>query len=159
MVKKAKKTEFDTIEKLTNKFLALMGTSAKAKVSEDKDNEVFVIDIESDKEKGLLIGHHGETLSSLQTILGMAVKNEIGDWRRLAVNVGDWRERQEEQLTKLAKEVAERAKQTGQVQPLYNLTPAQRRVVHLVLSEDPGIETESTGEGAERYLMVKPKNK
>jgi spoIIIJ-associated protein len=89
----------------------------------------------------------------------MAVKKEVGDWRRLAVNVGDWRERQEEQLTKLAKEVAERAKQTGQVQPLYNLTPSQRRVVHLVLSEDPDIETESTGEGPERYLMVKPKNK
>jgi len=71
--------------------------------------------------------------------------------------VGDWRERQEEQLVKMASEVAERAKQTGEPQPLYNLTPAQRRVVHLELEKDSEVTTESTGEGNERYLVVKPK--
>ena len=38
-----------------------------------------------------------------------------------------------------------------------DLTPAQRRVIHMALSEDSEIETESQGEGEERYLVVKPK--
>ena len=155
----AKKKEATTkkIEKMAEKLLELMGTKAKAAVSEDKENEAFVVNIETEEERGLLIGHHGETINAIQAALGMMVRQEEGEWKRIIVNVGDWRERQEEQLVKLASEVAERAKQTGEPQPLYNLTPAQRRVVHLELSKDAEVTSESTGEGSERYLVVKPK--
>jgi len=155
----AKKKEATTkkIEKMAEKLLELMGTKAKAAVSEDKENEAFVVNIETEEERGLLIGHHGETINAIQAALGMMVRQEEGEWKRIIVNVGDWRERQEEQLVKLASEVAERAKQTGEPQPLYNLTPAQRRVVHLELSKDTEVTSESTGEGSERYLVVKPK--
>jgi spoIIIJ-associated protein len=156
---KKKETTTDKIEEKVNKLLELMGTKAKATVSEDKENEAFVVDIETEEERGLLIGHHGETINAIQAALGMMVRQEEGEWKRIIVNVGDWRERQEEQLIKLASEVAERAKQTGEPQPLYNLTPAQRRVVHLELSKDTEVTSESTGEGSERYLVVKPKSK
>jgi len=159
MAKAAKSKDISKVEKLAGKLLELMGSQAEIEVSEDKDNEAFVVDIKTEEEKGLLIGRHGETLISFQTILGMVVRQELGEWKRLIVNVGDWRERQEEELKKLAREVAERAKQTKEVQPLYNLNASQRRIVHMELSEDPEVETESTGEGAERYLVVKPKNK
>ena len=157
----AKKKEAPTknIEEKANKLLELMGTKAKSTVSEDKENEAFVVNIETEEERGLLIGHHGETINAIQAALGMMVRQEEGEWKRIMVNVGDWRERQEEQLVKLASEVAERAKQTGEPQPLYNLTPAQRRVVHLELSKDTEVTSESTGEGSERYLVVKPKSK
>src|SRR3990172_1360376 len=92
-----------------------------------------------------------------EEVLGMMVRQETGEWKRVLVNVGDWREKQEEYLTQMAKTTAERAKTTGEPQPLYNLTPAQRRVIHMALSEDSEIETESQGEGEERYLVVKPK--
>ena len=155
----AKKNETVTlkIEKEANKLLELMGTKAKATASEDKENDAILVNIETEEERGLLIGHHGETIDALQTALGMIARQEEGEWKRVIVNVGDWRERQEEQLVKLASEVAERAKLTGEPQPLYNLTPAQRRIVHLELSKDDEVETESTGEGNERYLVVKPK--
>ena len=156
---KKKETPTKNIEEKANKLLELMGTKAKATVSEDKENEAFVVNIETEEERGLLIGHHGETINAIQAALGMMVRQEEGEWKRIMVNVGDWRERQEEQLIKLASEVAERAKQTGEPQPLYNLTPAQRRVVHLELSKDTEVTSESTGEGSERYLVVKPKSK
>jgi len=159
MAKKIKKTEPTTkkVEAAANKLLELMGTKAKAEASEDKENEAIVVNIETEEERGLLIGHHGETINSLQAALGMMVREETGEWKRVIVNVGDWRERQEEQLVKLASEVAERAKQTGEAQPLYNLTPAQRRIVHIELAKDAEVTTESTGEGTDRYLVVKPK--
>ena len=72
-------------------------------------------------------------------------------------NVGDWREKQEEHLRILAKEAAERAKETGNPQPIYNLTPSQRRIVHMELTNDKEVVTESTGEGDERYLVISPK--
>lgn len=154
---KKKVSTAEKIGDLANELLELMGTKAKATASEDAENEAIVVNIETEEERGLLIGHHGETINALQAALGMMVRQEEGEWKRIIVNVGDWRERQEEQLIKLASEVADRAKQTGEPQPLYNLTPAQRRVVHLELSKDEGVTTESTGEGSERYLVVKPK--
>ena len=57
----------------------------------------------------------------------------------------------------MADQISQRVVETGQPQPIYNLTPTQRRIVHLALSESKDVETESTGEGEERYLLVKPK--
>jgi spoIIIJ-associated protein len=134
-----------------------MGTKAQVKASEDKKNEAVRIDIETEEETGLLIGRHGETIEAIQSILGMMLKKKTGDWVRIIVDVGGWREKQEERLRDLATQTAERAKETGEGQPLYNLSPAQRRVIHLTLADDPDIETESAGEDEERYLIIRPK--
>lgn len=154
--KKTDKKEI--IEKLANDLLLLMGVKVKAQVAEDKANEAFVVTVEAGDETGLLIGRRGETLLSIQSLLGVIVRQHLGEWVRIVVDVGDWREKEEERLKSLALSAGERAKETGQPQPLYNLTPAQRRIVHLILSEDETLETESLGEDAERYLVVKPKN-
>lgn len=143
------------LQKLAEKLLKLMATTAKVKTSFDKDNEAYVVDIEADDETGLLIGKKGETLSSLQVILGVLFKQKIGDWLRVVVNVGDYREKEEDYLKSLAKTTAERAKETGEPQSLYNLKPWQRRIVHMTLSEDKDLTTESAGEGENRYLVVK----
>ncbi|TEU01918.1 KH domain-containing protein [Candidatus Woesebacteria bacterium] len=144
-------------EKMANELLSLMGTKAQVKASEDKKNEAVRIDIETEEETGLLIGRHGETIEAIQSILGMMLKKKTGDWVRIIVDVGGWREKQEERLRDLATQTAERAKETGEGQPLYNLSPAQRRVIHLTLADDPDIETESAGEDEERYLIIRPK--
>lgn len=152
-----KKNTIDLIKKDANELLSLMGTKATVEAEEDKENETFVVNIKTEDEAGLLIGHHGETLNSLQAVLGMILRQKTGEWKRVLVNIGDWREKQEEYLKDMAKTTAERAKQTGEAQNLYNLTAAQRRVIHLTLSEDSEVETESVGEGEERYLIIKPK--
>ncbi|MCK4588549.1 KH domain-containing protein [Candidatus Woesebacteria bacterium] len=144
-------------EKMANELLSLMGTKAQVKASEDKKNEAVRIDIETEEETGLLIGRHGETIEAIQSILGMMLKKKTGDWVRIIVDVGGWREKQEERLRDLATQTAERAKETGEGQPLYNLSPAQRRVIHLTLADDSDIETESVGEDEERYLIIRPK--
>jgi len=144
-------------EKMANELLSLMGTKAQVKASEDKKNEAVRIDIETEEETGLLIGRHGETIEAIQSILGMMLKKKTGDWVRIIVDVGGWREKQEERLRDLATQTAERAKETGEGQPLYNLSPAQRRVIHIALADNPDIETESAGEDEERYLIIRPK--
>ncbi len=154
MAKGKQKDYLKICAELSEELLKLMGSKAKVAVSEDKDNEAIVVNVETEDETGLLIGHHGETLSSIQAALGMMMKQKVGEWIRIIVNVGDWREKQESHLRELAQEVAQRAKETGSPQPIYNLTPAQRRLVHMELALDPEVTSESTGEGEERYLVV-----
>jgi spoIIIJ-associated protein len=145
------------LQGLAEELLTLMSTSSKCEVSYDKENEAYVVNIEAGDETGLLIGKKGETLSSIQTVLGLLLKQKTGEWNRVVVNVGDYREKEEDYLKNLATATADRAKETGEPQSLYNLKPWQRRVVHMALGEDSEITTESMGEGEERYLVVKPK--
>lgn len=155
---KAKKVNKKALVKeIAEELLGLMGTKARPNISEDKKNDAIVVDIETDDEAGLLIGNRGDTLNSLQAIAGQIFRQKFGEWQRIIVNVSDWRERQEQRLTELAVQTAQRAKDSGESQVLYNLTPAQRRIVHLTLAENKKIETESLGEGQERYLVIRPK--
>lgn len=130
---------------------------AKIDVEYDKENEAYVVNVDAPDETGLLIGKKGETLSSLQTVLGVLLKAKVGEWNRVVVNIGDYREKEEGYLKNLAMSTAERARETGQPQNLYNLKPWQRRIIHMSLSEEKDIATESVGEGEERYLVVKSK--
>ncbi len=143
-----------TIEKKVTELFELIGINSKVEVLYDSEENTASINIEGGNETGLLIGHHGQTIGSLQSVISLMVKQEVGEWVRIIVNVGDYREKQEEHLIRLANETLERARQTGEPQPIYNLTPAQRRVVHMELSKNDDVVSESTGEGDERYLVV-----
>lgn len=145
------------LRKLSDELFLLMGVNVKSEISFDKENGAYVINIDAGEEAGLLIGRKGETLSSIQMVLGIMFKQKMGEWARVLVNVGDYREKEEDYLRNLAESAAARAKETGEPQSLYNLKPGQRRIIHMFLTEDKEVETESQGEGNERYLIVKPK--
>ena len=152
---KANEKSVKDLKKISEDLLAFMGTKAKVEVSYDKTQECYLVNIDGGDETGLLIGKKGETLLSLQTILGILLKQKTGEWERITVNVGDYLEKEEEYLKNLAAGAAARAKETAEPQSLYNLKPNQRRIIHMVLAEDKEIITESVGEGEERYLVVK----
>lgn len=146
----------DNIENKANKIIELLGSKAKVSVSEKDDS--FFVNLEADEETGLLIGRHGETINSIQAILALSLREELAE-KKVFVNVGDWREKQEEKLKEMAEQIYQRVIDTGEAQPVYNLSSAQRRIIHLTLSDKEDVETESSGEGENRYLLVKPKKK
>jgi spoIIIJ-associated protein len=152
------KEKIKILQEATDKLLSLMATKAKATVEYDKENEAYIVGIDAGEETGLLIGKKGETLSSIQTVLGILFKQKTGEWNRVVVNVGDYREKEEDYLKSLAASTAQRARETKEPQNLYNLKPWQRRIIHLALSEEKDLTTESMGEGEERYLIIKPKS-
>jgi len=143
------------VKETAGKLLELMGTVAEIEVVEDKENEAILVNLNSAEETGLLIGRYGETVLSLQTILVLIVKQKLGEWARVLVNVGDWREKEKIHLEELAAQAAARAKETGEPQSLYNLSASQRRIIHLFLAKDAQIKTESEGEDKERFLVIR----
>lgn len=147
------------LQKIAEELFAILEIEASIDVKEDiaeDSQKVYLVAVDAPREAGLLIGAHGSTLQAIQSFLAMALKQRTGDWVRVVVDIGDWRQKHDAHLAALAKQAADRARQTGQPEPLYNLTAAQRRVVHMALSSEQGIVTESEGEGASRYLIVKP---
>lgn len=145
------------VEDLTRQLLDLVGIDAKIELSKDEENQAIVININAEDEAGLLIGNRGRTINSFQSVIAQMVNQGMESWTRIFLNVADWREKEERRLQELALQTAERARETGERQDLYNLTAAQRRIVHMTLSGEEDIETLSEGEGKDRYLVILPK--
>lgn len=145
-----------TIQDLSEKLVSLAGVNASVEVIDMGENS-YSVNFSTDDETGLLIGFRGENINAIQTVLGMMLKGQTGEWRRLIVNVGDYREKQEDKLKELATQSADRAVETKEPQPLYNLNASQRRIVHMFLSERKDVVTESEGVEPERYLVIKSK--
>ncbi|HLZ71826.1 MAG TPA: RNA-binding cell elongation regulator Jag/EloR [Dehalococcoidia bacterium] len=110
-----------------------------------------------DEEQGLIIGRRGETLAALQYLLNLIVNHQTRSHSLFGVDVEGYRRRRETALGDLARRVAERVRQNGQAMTLEPMPPAERRIVHLALSEDPDVETISIGEGEARKVAITPK--
>lgn len=145
----------DIVQHITEDLLSRLGVVGTVSVDID-ETEAFRVNIQTE-ETGLLIGFHGKTLESLQIILGIIASKELASWVKVYVNVGDYREKREEALMLMAQHAAERAMTMGRPVELANLSASERRVIHLTLSGDERVETESVGEGSHRVLLIKPK--
>lgn len=152
-----KKNEIDLIKKTAGELLGKLEIESSVSVSENEEGVVNV-DISGD-DLGILIGYHGETLSALQLILNLMTYKKLERWQPLVVDVGGWRKKREEALERLAKRMAERVKFSEEEQELPPMSPFERRVIHLTLSEDPKVSTESIGEDSERRVVVMLKKK
>lgn len=144
------------IEKFTQKLLDLLEVKANFKVEEQTDG--FTINFETEN-PGILIGYHGETLSSFQLLLSMMVYRKFGEWVRILVDVGDYRTQRKAALERIALSAAQKVKFSNQEYELPPMNASERRIIHISLTENPDVETESKGEGRERRVVVKPKSK
>lgn len=108
-------------------------------------------------ETGLLIGHHGETINSLQLLLGVMLYKKMGQWIRVILDVGDYRKMREDNIRDMVQRIVTEVETTGQPVTLPFLTPLERRFVHMMLTDNEKVTSESVGEGKERRLTIKPR--
>ena len=135
-------------------LVSFFGANVTASADLTDDGIQLVIDGSSHSPR--LIGHRGETLRSIEYLLGQIVKHRDPEAPRVLVDVGGYKEARRQSLEELAHEVAARVQETGAEQELKPMNPAERRIVHMALREQTGIETESRGEGHHRRIVVKP---
>lgn len=149
--------DVEKLQAIMSDLLIKMGLACTVTSQYLEEEQAVLLDIDPGDAAGLLIGKQGETLFSLQSIVSLIFKAQNDRKVRVLVNVADYRDKQNKRLTDLADQTAERALVSGSAQNLYNLTPSQRRTIHTHLTQNEKVTTESSGEGRERFLVVKPK--
>ena len=103
---------------------------------------------------GLLIGKHGATLDSLQYLSSLAVNRQGDKHYRVQVQIGDYRKRREDTLTRLAERIADKVIREQRSHALEPMLASERRLIHLALQEHALVETSSEGEEPRRYVVV-----
>ena len=108
-------------------------------------------------DSGKLIGRGGRTLAALEYLTSAVVnRDEAEPHVRVSVDVGGYKVRRDERLRGVALKAAARARKTGFAVELEPMSAAERRVIHMTLADDPAVESESSGEGKNRRVVVKP---
>ena len=105
-------------------------------------------------ELGLLIGRHGQTIDSLQTLASAILRQTDDARKQVVVDAAGYRERRRRTLESLAVRSAEEALRTGESVALEPMSSAERRVVHERLKDFAGVETSSEGDEPDRYVVV-----
>ena len=121
--------------------------------NDDLDGPIF--EIEGD-DAGLLIGRKGETLKTLQFLVRYVVSHRLDERVNLMIDVEGYQQRRHQSLENMARRVARRVSDTGRSITLEPMPANERRIVHLALSDHPGVTTESTGFGDSRQVTVQP---
>lgn len=103
---------------------------------------------------GKLIGYRGETLNAIQFLLGSLKVSGEGKIR-LYLDIEGYKDKRAEALIELANKMADKAEEIERNVHLDPMTPYERRIVHTALQNRTLVETESTGEGEKRHVVIK----
>jgi spoIIIJ-associated protein len=108
------------------------------------------------KEAGYLVGKNGEVLNSLQYLINLIAKQQLGNGVRVTLDGNDYRKKRAESLTALAEKIADKVKERGEEAVLEALPAFERRVIHKALQEIEGVVTYSEGEEPDRRVVIAP---
>lgn len=142
-----KKRVVDFLEGL----LKAVGVEGSVSSVEEENDLKFLI---SGENVGKLIGYRGETLNAIQYLL--ASLKERGESKiRLYLDIEGYKDKRAQVLVDLANKMADKAEEIERNVHLDPMTPYERRIVHTALQNRTLVETESTGEGEKRHVVIK----
>ena len=144
-------------KEVLERLLTLMKVPATVQVREVPEEETGIaLDISGD-DLGVLIGRRGETLSSLQYLVNLIASRRLKVNAGVTIDVERYRQRRHEMLQRLALRIADRVKSTERPISLEPMPSSERRIIHLVLRDDPEVTTQSVGQGESRKVVISPK--
>jgi spoIIIJ-associated protein len=107
----------------------------------------------------LLTQHNGELLRALETIAAQMLRLEQREHDLISFDAGNFKALRAQELRMAAEVAADKVRKTGQPYAFPPQNSRERRLLHLAFRSLTGVETASSGEGQERFLVVYPEGK
>ena len=146
----------EIVEETETRIIALldaMGFDARVEVY---DAGGFVAVDVTTVDTALFIGQKGETIDALQYLINASTNRRKTSRVRVVLDAEGYRQRRVEALQGMAHRSARKALREARPIELPPMNPAERRVVHLFLRDNPRVMTESEGVGDARRVRVSP---
>ena len=149
------KGEYQALE-FVKKLVENMGLDLTVTLS-DGNNDDKLINVDGEN-AGVLIGHHGDTLDSLQYLANLAAnKKEDGvkrEYVKITVDVEGYRAKREMTLRALARRMAEKVLKYKKSVMLEPMNPYERRIIHSEIQHIEGVSTNSIGSENNRKIVI-----
>ncbi len=134
-------------------LIKYLGIEAEIHISPESEELPLTLNIDGD-DLGVLIGRHGQALTSLQYILRLIVAERLKTWTAVNIDVAGYKKRRYESLRNLALRLADQVKASRRSINLEPMPADERRVIHMALSDHLDVTTQSTGVGDERKVVI-----
>ena len=138
------------------KLLSDMNIEAQVEVTDGENGEKR-ISINGEG-AAVLIGHHGETLDSLQYLASLAANKRVNgkkeEYTRISVDVEGYRAKREETLRALARKMASKVLKYKKSVMLEPMNPYERRIIHSEIQNMEGVSTNSIGSENNRKIVI-----
>lgn len=139
------------VSEILENILSMLSLEGSFEVEEKSEGIFVTVEV---SEPGKLIGHQGETLSSLQLLVNQIISRQTGEFKRVIIDVSGWKQSKEEELAHKARSWAQQVLTEGKSMELDPMPSWQRRIVHMTVQGTPGVKSESVGEGLDRHLVI-----
>jgi len=146
-----KETSGDVAKKFLLDVFEKMKVNASIEVTEDDDTVSLMI---SGKDIGIVIGRRGETLDSLQYLTSLVINKSSEEYKRVVIDIENYRQKREETLIKLADRLAQKVVRYKKPITLEPMNPYERRIIHSSLQNNKYVETYSTGDEPNRKVVI-----
>ncbi|HBI33977.1 MAG TPA: hypothetical protein DEA43_03825 [Candidatus Moranbacteria bacterium] len=144
------------IKKTIEELLTKMGFSGKVTIIESTDDDSITCDIAAESDSNFLIGQHGINLQALQHLARLIVRKHIPEKIRFTLDINNYRQQKNQSIVEQAKIAANEAIAQGRSVFMPPMSTYERRIVHMELSQNSQVSTESVGEGENRKVVIKP---
>ncbi len=120
-----------------------------------QENEI-VLELDCGDDYGVVIGRRGETLDSIQYLTRLAAnKYKLeGEYQRISINVGNYREKRRNALRELAKKNSQKVLKYGRNVTFEPMNPYERRIIHTAVQEIEGVTSHSVGSDSGRRVVI-----
>lgn len=144
-------TSIETVREIAQFF-----ELGEIEVSEfEGDEGELILDLDGEDLR-VLIGRHGATIQSFQQMVSLITSIKLGYKYPVTIDVHGYKSRQKNKLEDLAYKMANKALNQNRKVNLRPMSPYDRRIIHMVLSDEQDVETYSVGEGKDRHVVIKP---
>ncbi len=124
----------------------------------EEDDESILMRV-TGKDSGIIIGKRGETLDALQYLTNLVVNRRSDEYKRVTVDIENYRQKREATLVRLADRLADRVIRYRRSVTLEPMNPYERRIIHATLQDNDYVETYSVGEDPNRKVVITLKQK
>ena len=143
------------VEYITAVVKGMGVASVEIQAFRTEENEI-ILELDCGEDYGIVIGRRGETLDSIQYLTRLvANKTKLdGEYSRISINVGNYREKRKNTLRELAKKNSEKVLKYGRNVTFEPMNPYERRIIHTAVQEIEGVTSHSVGADASRRVVI-----
>ena len=148
-------TDLDTrVTEFIHRVMGAMGLSLSSEQEETTDH--VRINLTGDGAE-VLLRRKGEVLDALQVIVNTVFRRDARGDRHYVIDALGYRLGKDAELRQMAKFLIDKVKLNGAAQEIGPLNPYARRLVHLVVSEDEAVTSESIGDAFLKTIVISPR--
>lgn len=151
-----KNDNLDIIKNITGELLTIIGINSVVTVNYNNSEECILVNIQTEQiNSGFLIGQGGINLDSLQHLVRLLVNKKTDQPIKFILDVNNYKKHRIGLLKATAKDIAKQVLLERTSLALKPMPAYERRIIHLALSDNPLIDTESIGQEPERRIVVR----